>query len=296
MRLGYVYQGDRTFIALGHAEQWIDFSRVMQSHADQFPWLCVSPQPTIVELLENTPELLHTVSEWLAYLVKTGEIEAYLIKGQMRFLPPVAKASKILALGRNYRAHAEESGYAVPDEPIFFAKASSSIIGTESDIIYPEGVQRLDPEIELGVIVGRRAKSVPEEKAMEYIAGYTIVNDVTARDIQRSDIQKMKPWLRSKSFDTFCPIGPYLVLTDEIADPHNLELTLRVNGAIRQHSSTGMCLFKIPQLIAYISKHMTLEPGDVIATGTPEGIAPINRGDIVECTISGIGSLVNWVV
>nr|MBC7245864.1 fumarylacetoacetate hydrolase family protein [Chloroflexota bacterium] len=214
----------------------------------------------------------------------------------MQFLAPVTRASKILALGRNYRAHAEEGGYAVPNEPIFFAKASSSIIGPGANIIYPDGVQRLDPEIELAVVIGRKAKFVPEDRAMEYVAGYTIVNDVTARDMQRRDIQKMKPWLRSKSFDTFCPIGPYLVLTDEIADPHNLELALRVNGEIRQRSNTAMCLFKIPHLIAYISKHMTLEPGDVIATGTPEGIAPINRGDLVECTISGIGSLVNRVV
>ncbi|MBC7262037.1 MAG: fumarylacetoacetate hydrolase family protein [Chloroflexi bacterium] len=235
------------------------------------------------------------MGEWFTRLTQTGEIETYQIRGQVQFLAPVTRASKILALGRNYRAHAEEGGYAVPDEPIFFAKASSSIIGTGADIVYPDGVQRLDPEVELAVVIGRKAKAIPEEHAMEYVAGYTILNDVTARDMQRNDIQKGKPWLRSKSFDTFCPIGPYIVLTDEITDPHNLELTLRVNGETRQRSNTAMCLFKIPQLIAYISKHMTLEPGDVIATGTPEGIAPIYRGDLVECTIAGIGSLVNRV-
>lgn len=296
MRLGYVLHNGRAFIALAHGQQWIDFSRVLQSHADQFPWLRLRPQPTVVDLLENTPNLLRTMGEWFTRLTQTGEIETYQIRGRVQFLAPVTRAAKILALGRNYRAHAEEGGYSVPDEPIFFAKASSSIIGPGTDIVYPEGVQRVDPEIELGVVIGQRAKSVPEERAMEYIAGYTIVNDVTARDMQRNDIQKGKPWLRSKSFDTFCPIGPYLVLTDEISDPHNLELTLRVNGEIRQRSNTAMCLFKIPYLIAYISRHMTLEPGDVIATGTPEGIAPIHRGDVVECTITGIGSLVNRVV
>lgn len=296
MRLGYVNENGRNLIALGHADQWLDFTRVTQAHSDQFPWLRLCPQPTVVDLLENTPDLVRTMGEWFTRLTKTGEIEAYLIKGQIQFLAPVTRASKILALGRNYRAHAEEGGYPVPDEPIFFAKASSSVIGAGADIVYPDGVQRLDPEVELAVVIGQKAKAIPEEHAMEYVAGYTIVNDVTARDTQRNDIQKGKPWLRSKSFDTFCPIGPYIVLTDEITDPHNLELTLRVNGETRQRSNTAMCLFKIPYLIAYISKHMTLEPGDVIATGTPEGIAPIHRGDFVECSIAGIGSLVNRVV
>jgi 2-keto-4-pentenoate hydratase/2-oxohepta-3-ene-1,7-dioic acid hydratase in catechol pathway len=157
-------------------------------------------------------------------------------------------------------------------------------------------VNRLDPEIELGVIIGRKAKFVSEAKALDHVAGYTIVNDVTARDMQRGDIHNGKPWFRSKSFDTFCPMGPYLLLTDEIADPQNLELKLRVNGDTRQHSNTARCIFTIPQIIAFIAKHMTLEPGDLIATGTPEGIAPLNRGDLVECTIAGLGTLANRVV
>jgi 5-oxopent-3-ene-1,2,5-tricarboxylate decarboxylase/2-hydroxyhepta-2,4-diene-1,7-dioate isomerase len=201
-----------------------------------------------------------------------------------------------VALGRNYVEHARESGHEVPDEPVLFAKAPSAVIGPGADIIYPQGVQRLDPELELGVVIGRRARSVAEAEALSYVAGYTIVNDVTARDLQRRHQEKKWPWFLSKSMDTFCPMGPYLVLPDEIADPQQLELTLRVNGEIRQQSTTAKMIFSVRQLIAYISQHMTLEPGDVIATGTPEGIAPLNRGDVLEGTISGLGTLVNRVV
>jgi 2-keto-4-pentenoate hydratase/2-oxohepta-3-ene-1,7-dioic acid hydratase in catechol pathway len=184
----------------------------------------------------------------------------------------------------------------VPTEPLLFAKAPSSIIGPGADIVYPDGVERLDPEIELGVVIGRRARRVPEEQAMQYVVGYTIVNDVTARDVQKIAQDKGYPWFVSKSMDTFCPMGPYLVLSDEVPDPHALEITLRVNSEVRQHSNTGLMVFRIPQLIAHISRLMTLEPGDIIATGTPEGIAPIRRGDVIECSITGLGTLTNRVV
>jgi len=296
MRLCYALHDDQAFIGLAHGEGWIDFTQVMQDNRSAFPWLRIHPAPTMVDLLQNAPDLLPALIRWSAQVEAARQVDKYRIEGPITLLAPVTRPSKIVALGRNYAAHAREVGNEVPDEPILFAKAPSSIVGPGADIVYPPGVLRLDPEIELGVVIGRTAKLVPEVQAMDYVAGYTIVNDVTARDMQRSDIEKKKPWFRSKSFDTFCPMGPYLTLTDEIADPHDLELTLRVNGQVRQSANTGLCLFKIPQLIAYISRHMTLEPGDVIATGTPEGIAPLEKGDVLECAVSGLGTLTNQVV
>jgi 2-keto-4-pentenoate hydratase/2-oxohepta-3-ene-1,7-dioic acid hydratase in catechol pathway len=296
MKLCYASAHGHTLIGLAHADEWINLSQVMQTHPEQFPWLRVHPEPTTADLLENTADLLGTARYWFSHLQETGALDSYRLQEPVHFLAPVTRPSKIVALGRNYIEHARESGHEVPDEPILFAKAPSAVIGPGENIVYPQGVQRLDPELELGVVIGRRGRFVGEAEALEYVAGYTIVNDVTARDVQRRDQEKKWPWFRSKSFDTFCPLGPYLVLQDEIADPQQLELTLRVNGEIRQHSTTAKMIFGIRQLIAFISQHMTLEPGDVIATGTPEGIAPLNRGDLLEGTITGLGTLVNRVV
>jgi 2-keto-4-pentenoate hydratase/2-oxohepta-3-ene-1,7-dioic acid hydratase in catechol pathway len=296
MRIGYVSQEGRTLISLARAEQWVDLTQVMQAHPDQFPWLRRHPEPTVTDLLENTSDLLPTMTRWFTHLEETGKMQLYRVQEPMQLLAPLTRPSKIVALGRNYTAHAREGGHDIPEEPILFAKAPSAVIGPGANIVYPQGVQRLDPELELGVVIGRRGRFVREAEALEYVAGYTIVNDVTARDVQRRDQEKKWPWFRSKSFDTFCPLGPYLVLQDEIADPQQLELTLRVNGETRQHSTTAKMIFSIRQLIAFISQHMTLEPGDVIATGTPEGIAPLNRGDLLEGTITGLGTLVNRVV
>lgn len=295
MRLCYACDNGSPFIGLACADEWVDFTQVIKTHPDAFPWLRFRPQPTIADLLENTPNLLHAISEWWKRLEESWELEHVRLATQPQFLAPIPRPSKIIALGRNYRAHALESGHDIPDEPVLFAKAPSSVIGPGAAIVYPDGVKRLDPEIELGVVIGRKARFVSETEALDHVAGYTIVNDVTARDVQRRDQERKWPWFRSKSFDTFCPMGPYLVLRDQVPDPHNLELSLRVNGELRQHSTTSKMIFPIPHIIAFISNYMTLEPGDVIATGTPEGIAPLNRGDLVECTITGLGTLVNRV-
>lgn len=296
MRLCYAIENGKSFVGLAYREGWVNLSLAMRSFSSYFAWLSMHPQPTTVDWLRNTPDLSRVLQEAVTHLEQSGEIERYRVPSQVRLLAPLTPPSKIVALGRNYAAHAAEMGHDVPQEPVLFAKAPSAIIGPDEDIVYPEYVHRLDPEIELGVVIGRQARHVPAEQAMQYVFGYTIVNDVTARDLQRAAQEKGYPWFISKSLDTFCPLGPYLVLTDEIENPHNLELTLRVNGQVRQHSNTSDCIFKIPQLIAYISQRITLEPGDLIATGTPEGIAPLQRGDVVECSITGLGVLRNRVV
>jgi 2-keto-4-pentenoate hydratase/2-oxohepta-3-ene-1,7-dioic acid hydratase in catechol pathway len=211
----------------------------------------------------------------------------------VRLLPP-AEPTKIVCVGLNYRAHVAESatlvpgGGEVPVEPLIFLKPPSALIASGEPIRYPAGVTRLDPEAELAVVIGRRAKAVHERDALEYVAGYACFNDVSARNYQRQDGQ----WTRAKGFDTFAPLGPHLAVG---LDPRALQVECRVNGERRQLANTRDLLFPVPILIAHISHIMTLEPGDVIATGTPAGVAPIVPGDRVEIEVEGIGVLSNPV-
>ena len=206
----------------------------------------------------------------------------------VRLLAP-CQPTKILAVGRNYRTHAAEAGMDVPPEPLVFSKPPSSVIGPLDPIVYPILSQHVDYEGELAVVIGQRARSVLPEKAHDFILGYTCANDVTARDLQRRDNQ----WTRAKGFDTFSPLGPYIVTG---LDPAHLNIRTRVNGKIRQDGSTADMVSGVAELIAYISQVMTLEPGDVILTGTPSGVGPLQPGDVVEVEIEGIGILRNPVV
>jgi 2-keto-4-pentenoate hydratase/2-oxohepta-3-ene-1,7-dioic acid hydratase in catechol pathway len=209
--------------------------------------------------------------------------------------PPLGIPSRIIALGLNYAAHAEESGRKPPKDPIFFVKASTSVIGPEEPVIIPKGLGRVDHEVELAVVLGEGGRNITRKKAMNCVAGYTILNDVTARDWQRRDMAASQPWFMSKSLDTFGPMGPCLVLPDAIGEPVHLDLTMRVNGEVRQHSNTRDMIFDIPELIHRLNRYIMLEPGDVITTGTPSGIAPIQSGDVMEAEIQGIGVLRNPV-
>lgn len=198
------------------------------------------------------------------------------------------RPSKILCVGRNYAEHAAELGHDVPVEPLIFMKPPSSLIGSGEAIVLPAISERVDFEGELAVVIGRRCRNVAEADAMGVIGGYTILNDVTARDLQKKDGQ----WARAKGFDTFAPCGPRLV-TD--LDPSDLEIKTLVNGELRQHGRTSQFIFSIPRVIAFISRAMTLEEGDVISTGTPSGVGPLKPGDTVEVWVEGIGSLINPV-
>ncbi|MEM4303527.1 MAG: fumarylacetoacetate hydrolase family protein, partial [Candidatus Caldarchaeum sp.] len=206
---------------------------------------------------------------------------------------------KIICVGLNYRDHAEEQGVKPPDEPVIFMKPYTAITGPGNPIIYPKITRQLDYEAELAVVIGRKCRNVSRSQAHEFILGYTCFNDVSARDIQFKDGQ----WVRGKSFDTFAPIGPWVVTQDEVGDPHSLKIMSRVNGEIRQSSNTRNMVFGVYQLVEFISSVMTLDPGDVIATGTPSGVgvfykpAPklLNVGDLVEVEIEKIGVLANVV-
>ena len=207
----------------------------------------------------------------------------------VRLVAPVLP-SKVVAVGRNYADHAAELGNEVPAEPLIFLKPSTSIIGPHETIAYPEELsKRVDYEGELAVVIGRLCRQVPEERAMEVIYGYTIANDVTARDLQKSDPQ----WTRGKGFDTFCPMGPWITTDLDVSD---LAISTTLGGEVKQSARTSQFIFGIPHLIAYISQVMTLLPGDVILTGTPAGVGPMSVGDQVSVTVEGIGTLTNRVV
>ncbi|TCN56951.1 2-keto-4-pentenoate hydratase/2-oxohepta-3-ene-1,7-dioic acid hydratase in catechol pathway [Rhodococcus sp. SMB37] len=206
----------------------------------------------------------------------------------VRLLAPIL-ASKVIAVGRNYAAHAAESGNEVPDEPVIFLKPNTSIVGPGAPIVIPRNTSLVHHEAELAVVIGRPCKDVTAAKAREAILGYTIANDVSARDHQAKDGQ----WARAKGHDTFCPLGPWIE-TD--LDASDLEISAEVNGLPRQRSRTSMMVHDIPALVEWVSAVMTLLPGDVILTGTPEGVGPIEAGDTVSITVEKIGTLTNPVV
>ncbi len=197
--------------------------------------------------------------------------------------------SKIVALGLNYHSHAEETKNPIPEVPLIFIKPSTAVIGPEDSIIYPPSSTRIDYECELGVVIGEKARHVSEEQALDYVLGYTCVNDVTARDHQRDDVQ----WTRGKGFDTFAPIGPCI---ETELEPSGVPVATYVNGECRQSGNTSDLIFPVPVLISFISHVMTLLPGDIIATGTPAGISAIKPGDTVEIRIEPIGTLRNFVI
>ena len=200
-----------------------------------------------------------------------------------------AEPTKIVCVGKNYKAHADEMKEGQPEEPLLFLKPNTCIVGNGDNVVYPALSKRVDYEAELGVVIGKKAHAVESGHAAEYIFGYTCLNDVTAREIQKGDGQ----WTRGKGFDTFCPIGPWI---ETELDAGNTRIRSILNGEVRQDSTTAMMTHSIDKLICYMSACMTLLPGDIIATGTPEGIGPMQRGDVIEVEIEGIGTLKNRIV
>ncbi len=216
---------------------------------------------------------------------------------RMNMAPPVTGPSKIIALGLNYKDHAEEGNANLPEAPLVFAKFPSSLIGPGETITWdPAVTQKVDYEAELAVVIGKTVKCCTEKEALENIFGYTCANDVSARDLQFGDTQ----WVRGKSLDTFCPLGPWITTADEIQDPHAMKIECRLNGEPMQSSHTGLLIFGIPTLVSFLSRHFTLFPGDIILTGTPSGVGAfrdppvfMKDGDEVIVEIEGLGSLIN---
>lgn len=224
--------------------------------------------------------LVGTFGDW----TRTGEI----IPQEKLEITCMPRPSKVVAVGLNYRQHIEEMGEETHDDPVLFLKPASAVIGPGDDILLPPQSAQVDFEAELAVVIKKQAKNITPQQAEEYILGYTCLNDVTARDLQKKDGQ----WTRAKGFDTFCPIGP--IITDEI-NPNRVEVKLLQNGVVRQQGNTSMFLVPVQELVSYVSGIMTLLPGDVITTGTPSGIAPMHAGDTISVEIEGIGTLTNSV-
>ncbi|MCJ7456864.1 fumarylacetoacetate hydrolase family protein [Candidatus Bathyarchaeota archaeon] len=286
-------------------------SELSKKHSSGFAALShVSDMVSFLEggdsALDEARALVREVLEVVAQgsditLRKAGAI---LPLSEVRLRSPIPRPRKnIVCLGLNYHDHwletAGRRGEPLPSVPVFFTKSPTAVIGPFDDIAYPSATAELDYEVELAVVLGRRGKDIPRRDVFRYVAGYSILNDVSARDLQR----KHQQWFRSKSLDTFAPLGPWLTTRDEIDDPHNLDMALKVNGETRQKSNTRNLIFKIPDILETLSQDMTLEPGDVIATGTPAGVALgmsppryLNVGDVIEAQITGLGSIRNRVV
>ena len=271
--------------------------------------VCRDERKTFFDLNQAQPSLPSDMTEFLALgdaaralassALALADERCYVPEADMTLLAPVPRPGKIICLGYNYYDHTEGASVSVPEYPTFFAKYSNVVIGPHQPIVHPCADIQMDYEAELAVVMGKRGRYVAEERALDWVAGYTIFNDVSAR----AYLKRSSQWTLGKSFDTFGPMGPALVTADEIPDPGHLDLTLTLNGQQMQHSNTCNLIFSIPFLIAYLTQAMTLEPGDVIATGTPSGTGAMHKppifmkpGDEVRIQIEKVGELVNPVV
>jgi 5-oxopent-3-ene-1,2,5-tricarboxylate decarboxylase/2-hydroxyhepta-2,4-diene-1,7-dioate isomerase len=209
------------------------------------------------------------------------------------FEPPVAHCGKICCMALNYRAHAEESGLEVPPEPVLFFKPATALIGHRAVIRPPARTKHVEHEVELAIVIGTRCRDVAAGQWRDVVAGYTIINDLTARDLQLINHERNVPWDQSKGFDGFAPVGPFLVTADAVPEPGGLDMALTIDGEVRQEANTAQMVFGIPRLIEDLTDGMTFEPGDIIATGTTAGIAPVSDGDVMHASITGLGTLSN---
>lgn len=252
---------------------------------------------TMLKLIEGGEDLVKK-----AQAAMSSPNQRVIKRADLRLLSPITNPQKVLCIGMNYVDHCTEQNQPIPTEPIIFSKFSSAIVGPNDDIAYPDITEALDWEVELTIVIGKAGKNIKEFDAMSHVFGYTVAHDVSARDWQMQ--KNGKQWLLGKTMDDFCPLGPAIVTTDSISDPHNLGIRCRVNGETMQDSKTNQLVFKTGALIEFISRFVTLRPGDIILTGTPPGVGVfkkptpvyLKRGDVVECEIDEIGTIRNRIV
>lgn len=256
---------------------------------------------TITKLIASGEEGLNLLQTYLDYIKQQDLTELLIDKSKISWASALTKPNKIICVGLNYRKHADETKAAYPDFPVLFNKFSNALTGHLTKISVPKTTERLDHEVELGIVIGKKAKYVSEADALDYVFGYCTTNDLSARDIQKRTSQ----WLTGKTNDGFAPVGPYIVTKDEIANPNDLRLTTTLNGEVRQNSTTADMIFNCSEIVSYISQYMTLEPGDLIMTGTPEGViigrpmqdrVYIQPGDEITVEVEKLGALTNFFV
>lgn len=301
MKLVSYVKNDRRRAGLVCEEMVVDLERASQEESVRRRTEKSLP-PSVKGILEMGEEGLAVASfiesEFMGRAPEDFPRELCLLLHEAELAAPVPDPQKIICIGLNYRDHCEEQRKPLPEKPIIFAKFPTALIGHNQAIVKPALTDKMDYEAELGVVIGKKGKNIAEEEAISYVAGYTIVNDVTARDIQVSDGQ----WVRAKSFDTFAPSGPFLVTADEVQDPQSLDIRLTVNGEQRQKSNTRNMVFSVAYLVSYLSRVCTLLPGDMISTGTPGGVGVfrdppvfLRAGDVISIEIERLGVLANQV-
>jgi 2-keto-4-pentenoate hydratase/2-oxohepta-3-ene-1,7-dioic acid hydratase in catechol pathway len=265
------------------------------SQNDQIIGLADAGFSSLLEVIAGGDSARQAVQEFVARPPKSAVHAAASVK----LMAPIPRPPKVICVGLNYRDHAEESNMAIPERPTIFNKFPHTVIGPDDAVVLPRNSTQPDYEAEFACVIGRGGRHIPADRWQDHVFGYTNVNDVSARDFQLATTQ----WLMGKTFDTFCPMGPFLVTADEIADPHNLNIKMTVSGEVLQNSNTKHLIFRIPELIAYLSSVFTLEPGDVLSTGTPAGVGFARKpprwlkaGDTMVVEVEGLGQLSNPVV
>ncbi|MBN1293104.1 MAG: fumarylacetoacetate hydrolase family protein [Candidatus Latescibacteria bacterium] len=294
MRIYSLSENDNDFLGIEEDNKFIDLTRAIALYEASQSNYTEEPVDTIEQLIFNEIFITGYLGNILEFISKHSLSEDLAISDDYSVNPPLYPG-KIIALGNNYRKHIEEMNQKLPEKPVLFGKWPSTVIGHGDAIVKPSWIGSMSYEAELAFIIGKPAKNVSASEAMNYIAGYTCLNDITARDIQRHDLPAGLPWMPSKNFDTFTPMGPCVLLAEMVKDPVEIDVKSTVNGELRQNGNTRDFIFDIPTVLEYISKIMTLEPGDVVTTGTPEGVGAIEPGDVVEITCGGIGTLSNHV-
>ncbi|MFN3821743.1 MAG: fumarylacetoacetate hydrolase family protein [bacterium] len=293
MRIGRFLISGRPVVMVDLGEGFIDYGALLEMRGISSMVAGADPEKRVVRMLRHG--LLD--EDFVKEHVTWAKHQAVDLKADVAERTPLLplRPAKIICMARNFKAHADEQGVKVPSQPIFFLKGDNAATGPGMPIIIPQDMDSVDYEGELGVVVGKRAHAVKAENAPRYIAGYTIVNDITGRLYQKELAREGRPWYPAKGLDTFAPIGPFIVSPQQVGDISQKRIQVRVNGELRQDALLGEMIWGVPQLIEAISKVITLEPGDVIATGTPAGVGPLFPGDTVSIMIEGVGELTNRV-
>jgi 2-keto-4-pentenoate hydratase/2-oxohepta-3-ene-1,7-dioic acid hydratase in catechol pathway len=295
MKLVTIQKSSRTSLGVKVDKGIIDVEAALSVHP-------VPNVPTeVMDVIQRGDESLSVLEDYVHTLAADSDSSYLLDEKEVSWGPCVTNPSKIICVGLNYRKHADETNAPYPETPILFNKFNNTLTGHLSEIKVPKLTEQLDYEVELGIVIGKRVKEVSKEEALDYVFGYCAANDLSARDLQF----KTHQWLLGKSCDDFSPVGPYLVTSEEVGNPNNLHLTTTVNGEVRQNSNTSDMIFHCNEIVSYISQHMTLEPGDLILTGTPEGVALgmpedkrefLKPGDQVTVEIEKLGALTNTFI